>query len=208
MSSSEPATKSPKFRLMRTTMHTKWLLGSSTPRPRRYLHYKPWRLLPKKYKNCQTSGANAWNRKQISIGISTTQLLHNVATALKFQAGDELVLSKLNHEANTSPWVHIADRLGLTVKWWAASDPKNPACDPAELKPLLSDKTRLVACPHASNITGTISPIRKIADVVHVYPRVGDYEIYWFICICSHGHIYRHCCVWMEWPWLRTVRST
>ncbi|CAG8334815.1 unnamed protein product [Penicillium nalgiovense] len=126
---------------------------------------------PKKYKDCQTSGANAWNRKQISIGISTTQLLHNLATALKFQPGDELVLSKLNHEANTSPWVHIADRLGLTVKWWAASDPKNPVCDPAELKSLLSDKTRLVACPHASNITGTITHIRKVADVVHVYPR-------------------------------------
>ncbi|CAI7625588.1 unnamed protein product [Penicillium crustosum] len=109
--------------------------------------------------------------EEISIGISTTQLLHNLSTALKFQPGDELVLSKINHEANTSPWVHIAERLGLTVKWWAASDPKNPVCDPSELKSLLSDKTRLVACPHASNITGTISPIRKIADIVHVYPR-------------------------------------
>ncbi|KAJ9485995.1 hypothetical protein VN97_g7348 [Penicillium thymicola] len=108
---------------------------------------------------------------EISIGISTTQLLHNLSTALKFQPGDELVLSKLNHEANTSPWVHIAERLGLTVKWWAASEPKNPVCNPSELKSLLSDKTRLVACPHASNITGTISPIRKIADIVHIYPR-------------------------------------
>ncbi|KAJ5342122.1 Pyridoxal phosphate-dependent transferase major region subdomain 2 [Penicillium brevicompactum] len=109
--------------------------------------------------------------EEISIGVSTTQLLHNLSTALIFQPGDELVLSKLNHEANTAPWVQVAERLGLTIKWWTAADPKNPVCDPTELKSLLSNKTRLVACPHASNITGTISPIREIADVVHGYPR-------------------------------------
>jgi hypothetical protein len=83
-----------------------------------------------------------------------------------------VIVSKLNHEANTAPWVRIAERLGLTVKFWASSNPTNPTCDVGELKTLLSDKTRLVACPHASNITGTISPIREIADAVHMHPRV------------------------------------
>ena len=110
---------------------------------------------------------------QISIGVSTTQLLHNLSTALKFQPGDELVVSKLNHEANSAPWVRITERLGLTVKWWASPDLTNPRCDVADLKALLSAKTRLVSCPHASNITGTISPIREIADAVHAYPRVS-----------------------------------
>lgn len=110
---------------------------------------------------------------QISIGVSTTQLLHNLSTALQFQPGDELIVSKLNHEANSAPWVRIAERLGLTVKWWASSNPENPTCDVADLKTLLSDKTRLVACPHTSNITGTISPIREIADAVHAHPRVS-----------------------------------
>jgi kynureninase len=105
--------------------------------------------------------------------VSTTQLLHNLSTALKFQPGDELIVSKLNHEANSAPWARIAERLGLTVKWWASSDPKNPTCDVADLKTLLSGKTRLVACPHVSNITGTISPIREIADAVHAHPRVS-----------------------------------
>lgn len=105
--------------------------------------------------------------------MSTTQLLHNLSTALKFQDGDELILSKLNHEANTAPWVRVAERLGLTVKWWSAPDPTNPVCDVAELKSLLSDRTRIVACPHASNITGTISSIREIADAVHAHPRVS-----------------------------------
>ncbi|KAJ5764633.1 hypothetical protein N7533_003314 [Penicillium manginii] len=110
--------------------------------------------------------------EEINLGVSTTQLLHNLSTALKFQPGDEVIVSKLNHEANTAPWVRIAERLGLTLKFWASSNPTNPTCDVGELKTLLSDKTRLVACPHASNITGTISPIREIADAVHMHPRV------------------------------------
>lgn len=120
---------------------------------------------------------------EISIGISTTQLLHNLSTAIQFQAGDELILSKLNHEANTAPWVRIAGILGLTVKWWSSPDPKNPTCDVTELKSLLSDRTRLVACPHASNITGTISPIREIADAIHTQPRVS---ISSRLDLCSH----------------------
>lgn len=104
--------------------------------------------------------------------MSTTQLLHNLSTALEFNPGDELILSKLNHEANSAAWVRIAHRLGLQVKWWAATDATNPVCDLDELKSLLSEKTRIVACPHASNITGTITDIKAIAGLVHQYPRV------------------------------------
>ncbi|GFN11583.1 putative aminotransferase [Aspergillus tubingensis] len=109
--------------------------------------------------------------EEICLGVSTTQLLHNLSTALDFQHGDELIVSKLNHEANSAPWDRIARRLGLTVKWWGASDPLNPICDPSELKQLMSEKTRLVACPHASNITGSITNVKEIAKVVHQAPR-------------------------------------
>ncbi|PWY83539.1 PLP-dependent transferase [Aspergillus heteromorphus CBS 117.55] len=108
---------------------------------------------------------------EICLGVSTTQLLHNLSTALDFQPGDELIVSKLNHEANSAPWDRIGRALGLTVKWWGASDRENPVCDPTELKELMSEKTRLVACPHASNITGTITDVKKIATVVHQSPR-------------------------------------
>ncbi|PYI28187.1 PLP-dependent transferase [Aspergillus indologenus CBS 114.80] len=109
--------------------------------------------------------------EEICLGVSTTQLLHNLSTALDFQPGDELIISKLNHEANSAAWDRIATRLGLTVKWWSASDRQNPICDPEELKALLSNKTRLVAFPHASNITGTISDVKQITRIVHQYPR-------------------------------------
>ncbi|KAJ5895741.1 uncharacterized protein N7473_005140 [Penicillium subrubescens] len=135
--------------------------------------YKTSQISTAAYENGYKAAAGFINAQpgEISIGVSTTQLLHNLSTALQFQPGDELIVSKLNHEANSAPWVRIAERLGLTVKWWASSNPKNPTCDVADLKTLLSDKTRLVACPHTSNITGTISPIREIADAVHAHPR-------------------------------------
>lgn len=117
--------------------------------------------------------------------MSTTQLLHNLSTALEFNPGDELILSKLNHEANSAAWLRIAQRLGLQVKWWAAADAKNPVCDLGELKSLLSEKTRIVACPHASNITGTITDIKTIAGLVHQYPRVGyAFVLYFCMLIC------------------------
>ncbi|RAK96691.1 putative aminotransferase [Aspergillus ibericus CBS 121593] len=109
--------------------------------------------------------------EEISLGVSTTQLLHNLSTALDFQPGDELIVSMLNHEANSAAWDRIGRRLGLTVKWWGAADPRNPVCNPRDLKQLMSEKTRLVACPHASNITGTITNVKEIAKIVHQAPR-------------------------------------
>ncbi|PYI02979.1 PLP-dependent transferase [Aspergillus sclerotiicarbonarius CBS 121057] len=109
--------------------------------------------------------------EEISLGVSTTQLLHNLSTAIDFQPGDELIVSMLNHEANSAAWDRIARRLGLTVKWWGAANPHNPVCDPSDLKQLMSEKTRLVACPHASNITGTITNVKEIAKIVHQAPR-------------------------------------
>jgi selenocysteine lyase/cysteine desulfurase len=104
------------------------------------------------------------------LGSSTTQLFRNLSYALKFQPGDELVLSKIEHEANLASWVSIADRLGLTVKWWIPSDTRNPTLTPEDLKELLSSKTKLVACTHTSNILGGITPIKEIAEVVHSVP--------------------------------------
>ena len=67
-------------------------------------------------------------RQQISIGISSTQLLHNLSTAFDFQSGDEIIISNLNHEANSAAWVRIAQRLNLTLKIWSGKG-TNPECD-------------------------------------------------------------------------------
>ncbi|KAE8357248.1 pyridoxal phosphate-dependent transferase [Aspergillus caelatus] len=143
--------------------------------------YKTSKLSTAGFANGYEAAAKFINAKpeEICLGVSTTQLLHNLSTALKFQPGDELILSKLNHEANSAAWVRIADRLGLEVKWWSASNPQNPVCDPNDLKQLISEKTRLVACPHASNILGSIVDVKEIAKIVHQYPRAFSwYKVY------------------------------
>lgn len=107
---------------------------------------------------------------EVVIGPSTTQLFRNLSISLDFKPGDELILSKVNHEANTAPWVGIAERLGLTVKWWEVPASPNPQLDPEDLKKFLTPKTKLVAIPHVSNILGTLHDVKGIAKVVHEVP--------------------------------------
>lgn len=99
---------------------------------------------------------------------STTQLFSNLSIALEFVPDAEIILSTIDHGANISSWLRIAKTYNLAVKWWTpSSSPKDLAFDAENLRPLLSEKTRLVACTHASNVLGTIYAIRAIADEVH-----------------------------------------
>lgn len=91
----------------------------------------------------------------------------NLAGALEFSEGDEIILSKMEHETNVKPWLFMAERLKLTVKWWVSSKEDGLALTPQNLKPLLSPKVKFVACTHVSNILGTIHDVKAIADVVH-----------------------------------------
>jgi cysteine desulfurase/selenocysteine lyase len=84
-----------------------------------------------------------------------------------------MIVPTLCHEAGVTSWVALARSLGIEIKWWSPPGGKrnNSAKLSVEtLKPLLSPKTRLVACGHVSNIFGTIHDIRSVADVVHRIP--------------------------------------
>ncbi|KAH7112812.1 pyridoxal phosphate-dependent transferase [Dendryphion nanum] len=105
-------------------------------------------------------------KDEIVIGSSTTQLFVNLGGALKFNEGDEIILSKMEHEANVKAWLHMADRLKLRIKWWVSEKPELKLT-PENLKPLLSEKTKFVACTHVSNIIGSIHDIKAISEVVH-----------------------------------------
>ncbi|GME42788.1 cysteine desulfurase [Neofusicoccum parvum] len=107
---------------------------------------------------------------EVVIGASTTQLFRNLSIALNFSPGDELVVSNLDHEANIASWVAIAAQKNLTLKWWTVPPTSNPKLTPESLKPLLSSRTKLVTCTHASNILGTIHDIKSLADTVHAIP--------------------------------------
>ncbi|KAL0936587.1 aminotransferase class-v [Colletotrichum truncatum] len=104
---------------------------------------------------------------EIVFGASTTQLFRNVSHTLSFSKGDEIIISGVDHEANIASWVDLAARQDLVIKWWKPESPTNPKLTVDNLKPLLSEKTRLVTCTHASNILGTIHDVGAIASAVH-----------------------------------------
>lgn len=104
------------------------------------------------------------------LGSATTQLFRNLSYALEFPEGSELILSSIDHEANIASWVDLAKRQNLVIKWWTPKTKENPKLLASDLPELLSSKTVLVTCTHASNILGTIHDIKAIADAVHTVP--------------------------------------
>ncbi|KAE8447498.1 hypothetical protein EG329_010628 [Mollisiaceae sp. DMI_Dod_QoI] len=108
--------------------------------------------------------------ENIVLGSSTTQLFRNLSITLAFPPGSEIIISKIDHEANIAPWVSMAQNSDLKVKWWTPKTKENPKLLASDLKELLSEKTVLVTCTHASNILGTIHDIKTIAETVHTIP--------------------------------------
>ncbi|KIW70479.1 cysteine desulfurase [Phialophora macrospora] len=133
--------------------------------------YPVSQISTKKFDGGHIAGAKYINAapREVVFGPSTTQLFRNLSVALKIDAGSEIVLSNLDHEANLAPWVQLAEWKGLTVKWWIPSTNtnSNPKLEPEDLKILLTDKTRLVCCTHTSNILGTVTNIASLAKVIH-----------------------------------------
>jgi len=104
------------------------------------------------------------------LGGSTTQLFRNLSFALEFPPGSELIVSRIDHEANIASWVWLAARQNLTLKWWIPKTKENPRLLASDLNDLLTEKTVLVTCTHASNILGTIHDIKAIAQAVRTIP--------------------------------------
>ncbi len=104
---------------------------------------------------------------EISITASTSFTVYVLAQALRhqWQVGDEIIVATLNHEANSGPWRCLAE-FGLTIIEWPPGS-ETVALDPDGLDQLLNERTRLVAFPHVSNITGTINDVKAITEKVH-----------------------------------------
>ena len=81
------------------------------------------------------------------------------------KAGDEILFSAMEHHSNMVPWQMTAERCGLTFKAIPIKD--DGTLDIDAYKKLLSDKTRLVAVTHTSNVLGTVNPIKEIAAIAH-----------------------------------------
>jgi cysteine desulfurase family protein (TIGR01976 family) len=104
----------------------------------------------------------------IVFGRSMTQLTFDVSRAMAktWRPGDEIVVSRLDHDANVRPWVIAAERAGATVRW-IDFDPATAELTPAHVAAELSPRTRLVALTGASNLLGTRPDLATISDIVH-----------------------------------------
>lgn len=104
----------------------------------------------------------------IVYGRSATQLTYDFSRTLSraWSPGDEVVVSRLDHDANIRPWVHAAERAGAVVRW-ADFDPSTGELSPEAVGAQLTGRTRLVAVTGASNLIGTRPDIPAIAELVH-----------------------------------------
>lgn len=104
----------------------------------------------------------------IVVGRSATQLTYDFSRVLArgWSPGDEVIVSRLDHDANIRPWVQAAGQAGAVVRW-ADFDPATGELPVTSVGALLTDRTRLVAVTAASNLIGTRPDVTAIADLVH-----------------------------------------
>ena len=102
--------------------------------------------------------------REIVFGQNMTTLTLHMSRCLgrQFNPGDEIVLSRMDHDANVAPWLLLAEDRGLTVRWMDF-DPDTYEFAEDALTSVLSEKTRLVALGFASNCTGTINDVKRFA---------------------------------------------
>ncbi|MBS3649299.1 cysteine desulfurase-like protein [Pseudaminobacter sp. 19-2017] len=130
---------------------------------------------------------NAAGREEIAFGQNMTTLTLNVSRSIAklLKPGDELIVTRMDHEANVSPWLLVAEDLGLTVKW-LAFDPETFEYNLDCLETLLTPRTRLVAVNYASNALGTINDVQRICSAARA---VGAMSYVDAVQFAPHGAI-------------------
>jgi len=110
---------------------------------------------------------NAGRPEEVVIGPSSSMLLRilSICISKQWQEGDEVIVTNTDHEANVSPWTDLKEK-GIKVKIWKANS-ESLELEISDLNKLLTKRTKLVAVTHASNILGSINPIKEIAKTVH-----------------------------------------
>ncbi len=110
---------------------------------------------------------NAKHQSEVIFGSSTTALLQNLSRSLvqTFNPGDEVIYTNSDHEANIGPWIEMAKH-GIVVKTWNVN-PDSLKLELDDLAQIITDKTKLVALTHVSNVIGTINSIKEIAKFIH-----------------------------------------
>jgi cysteine desulfurase family protein (TIGR01976 family) len=105
---------------------------------------------------------------EVVFGPNMTTLTFAMSRAIgrELKPGDEIVVTRLDHDANVSPWLAMAEDRGITVRWAEIRD-EDCTLDIADLASKINPHTKLVAAGYASNAVGTINPVKEIVRLAH-----------------------------------------
>jgi cysteine desulfurase family protein (TIGR01976 family) len=105
---------------------------------------------------------------EVIFGPNMTTLTFAMSRAIgrELKPGDEILLTRLDHDANVSPWLAMAEDRGLTIRWVDFND-EDCTLDMQDLASKINKNTKLVAVGYASNAVGTINPVKEIVCLAH-----------------------------------------
>ena len=116
------------------------------------------------------------NKDEIIIGASTTMNMYVLSNAMRslLKPGDEVIVTNQDHEANVGAWRRLKEH-GVVIKEWRINS-ENAELEISDLESLLSDRTKIVAVTHCSNIVGSMNDLKSITKLVHQYDAyiIGD----------------------------------
>ena len=124
---------------------------------------------------------------EVVFGPNMTSLTFAISRAIgrDLKPGDEILVTRLDHDANVSPWLAMAEDRGITVRWAEIHD-ADCTLDMADLASKVNSKTKLVAVGYASNAVGTINPVKEIVRLAH---KVGALAYVDAVHYSPHGLI-------------------
>ena len=110
---------------------------------------------------------NAQQAEEIIFVKGTTEGINLAAHSFgqRFKAGDEIILSLMEHHANIVPWQQISERTGAVIKVIPLNDAGE--LDMSAYQTLFSERTVFVSVTHTSNVLGTVNPVKKMAEIAH-----------------------------------------
>ena len=105
---------------------------------------------------------------EVAFGANMTTLTFAVSRAIgrTLRAGDEIVVTRLDHDGNVAPWLALGEERGIVIRWVEVRR-EDCTLDMAGLEAALGPRTRLVAVGLASNAVGTLNPIPRIVEMAH-----------------------------------------
>ncbi|TRO95827.1 cysteine desulfurase [Glycocaulis profundi] len=105
--------------------------------------------------------------EQIVLTRGATEAINLVASALgqSINEGDEIILSQMEHHSNIVPWHFLRERRGAVIRWAPVTD--DGSLDIEAYEALFTDRTKIVAVTHMSNVLGTVTPAKRLTEIAH-----------------------------------------